>query len=94
MDPQIAVDIGRHAVHTVLVLAAPVLVVAALVGVLTGLLQAVTQINDQTILFVARMIAVVVVLSVCMPWLVEHYTSYSREIFQQIPHIIAGQPAR
>ncbi len=92
MDPQTVIDIGRHAVQTVLVLGAPVLVVAALVGVLVGLLQAVTQINDQTVLFVARMIAVVIVLSICLPWLVEHYTGYSRELFQQIPQNVRGQP--
>ena len=85
MDPQIAIDIGRQSLFTALVLVAPVLVVAALVGVLVGFVQAITQINDQTILFVARIVAVVIVLGVCLPWLVEHYTGFSRELFQQIP---------
>jgi flagellar biosynthetic protein FliQ len=88
MDPQVVVDIGRETVQTVLLLGAPVLVVAAVVGIVVGLLQAVTQIHDPTVLFVARLLAVVVVLGFCLPWLVEHYTQYSREAWQQIPETI------
>lgn len=93
MDPQIAIDTGRQAVHTVLLLGAPVLIVAAAVGIVIGILQAVTQIHDPAILFVSRLVAVVVVLSICLPWLVEQYTGYSREVIRQIPENVVAGPA-
>ncbi len=88
MDPQSVVDISREALQAVLLLSAPVLIVAAIVGIVIGLLQAVTQIHDPTVLFVARLVTVMVVLGVCMPWLVEHYTQYSRDTWQQIPQTV------
>ena len=91
MDPQTVIDIGRQGVFTILLLGAPVLVVAAVVGIVVGLFQAVTQIHDQTILFVARIIAVGVVLAFSLPWLVEHYTQYSRETWEQIPRSITAR---
>ncbi len=91
MEPQIAIDIGRDAVHMALTLSAPVLIVVAVVGVLVGFLQAVTQIQDQSILFAVRLAAAVVVISMCLPWLVEHYTGYSRELIEHIPTTITVQ---
>ncbi len=88
MDPQFAIDIARQSVHTVLLLSAPVLGVALLVGLIVGLLQAMTQIHDQTVLFVARLVAAVIVISICLPWFMEHYTGFSRELIQQIPETV------
>lgn len=88
MDPQSVVDISREGLQAVLVLSAPVMIVAAVIGIVVGLMQAVTQIHDPTVLFVARLVAVMVVLGLCTPWLVEHYTQYSRETWQQIPQTV------
>jgi flagellar biosynthetic protein FliQ len=85
MDPQTVIDLGRQAVLTVVVLGAPVLFVAALVGIVVGFLQAITQIHDPAILFVARLIAVLAVLAIGLPWLAEHCAGYSREVFEHIP---------
>ena len=88
MDPQIAIDVARQSVHMVLLLAAPVLIVGVAVGLVVGVLQAMTQIHDQTVMFVAKLVAAVVVISICMPWFVEHYTGFSRDLIQQIPETV------
>lgn len=88
MDPQVAIDIARQSIHVVLLLAAPVLIVGVVVGIVVGVLQAMTQIHDQTIMFVIRLVAAAVVVSICLPWLVEHYAVFSHELIQQIPNTV------
>jgi len=88
MDPQIAIEIARQSVYLVLLLAAPVLIVGVAVGIVVGVLQAVTQIHDQTLMFVTKLVAAVVVIGICAPWFVEHYSSFSRDLIQQIPETL------
>ena len=88
MDPQVAIEVARQSVHMVLLLSAPVLIVGVIVGVLVGALQAMTQIHDQTILFAVKLAAAVIVISICLPWFVEHYSGFSRDLIQQIPENI------
>jgi len=94
MDPQIAIDVARQSVHLVLLLAAPVLLVGVVVGIVVGALQAMTQIQDQTVMFVTRLVAAIVVISICMPWFLEHYTGFSRDLIQQIPNTIFETTSR
>ena len=89
MDPQSLVEISREAAQAVLVLSAPVLIVALVVGLVIGALQAMTQIQDQTTLFVAKLLATVVVISLCMPWLLQQITEYSRNVIEEIPQTIS-----
>lgn len=88
MDPQIAIEIARQSVYLVLLLAAPVLIVGVVVGIVVGVLQAMTQIHDQTVMFVTKLVAAVIVIGICMPWFVEHYSGFSRDLIQQIPETI------
>ena len=93
MDPQVVIDLSRQALATVLMLAAPVLVVGIVVGIVIGILQAMTQIHDQTVMFVTRLVAAVIVIGICLPWFVEHYSGFSRDLIQQIPEtIFEGTP--
>jgi flagellar biosynthetic protein FliQ len=85
MDPQAAIDLMREAVVMTLLLSAPVLVVAMAVGVVVGLLQAVTQIQEPTISFVPKLVAMLVVLSVSMPWLLTRMIEYFRGLVENIP---------
>ncbi|MGI9517753.1 MAG: flagellar biosynthetic protein FliQ [Pirellulaceae bacterium] len=94
MDPQIAIDIARQSVHAVLWLSAPVLAVALLVGLIVGIMQAMTQVHDQTVLFVAKLVATVIVISICLPWFIEHYTGFSRDLIEQIPETVFDQTPR
>jgi flagellar biosynthetic protein FliQ len=86
MDPQAAVDLARHAIMTTLVICAPVLVAGLVVGLLVGLLQAATQVQEQTLSFVPKLIAMLIVTSIGMPWLVSRLVTYFHDLVQGIPN--------
>jgi flagellar biosynthetic protein FliQ len=90
MDAASATDITREALFTALVIGAPVLLVGVVVALLTGILQALTQIQDQTISFVPKIVAVTVALGFCLPWLVERMVEYSELLITNIPQTIMG----
>ena len=90
MDAQHTVDIGREAMMMALVLGAPVLLAGLAVALLIGLFQALTQIQDQTISFISKLVAMVVALSLCLPWLVERMVVYSHGLISNIPQTIMG----
>jgi flagellar biosynthetic protein FliQ len=85
MDPQAAIDLVREALLMTLLLSAPVLVVAMIVGLVAGLLQAVTQVQEQSISFVPKLVAMLVVLSASMPWLLTRMIEYFRGLVENIP---------
>lgn len=85
MDPQTAVDLARQAVVMTLLVSAPLLIAGTLVGLVIGLLQAVTQIQEQTITFVPKLVTMLVVLSLSMPWLLTRMVEYFRELVVNIP---------
>lgn len=90
MDPQDAVDLSRQAIMITLVISAPALVVGLVVGLVIGLAQALTQIQDQTVSFVPKLVAMVVALGFCLPWLIQRLTEYTQELFADIPRVIMG----
>ena len=90
MNPQDAVDLGRDAIMTTLLVSAPVLVVGILVGLLIGLAQALTQIQDQTVSFVPKILAMVAVLGFCLPWMLQRMAEYSEALITNIPRVISG----
>jgi flagellar biosynthetic protein FliQ len=55
-----------------------------------GLFQAVTQVQDQTISFVPKIVAMVGALALCLPWLVQRMVEYSQELIENIPRIVSG----
>jgi flagellar biosynthetic protein FliQ len=85
MDPQLAIELGREALWTALLVGAPVLLAGMAVGLLIGLLQALTQIQEQTISFVPKIVAMVLVLSFALPWLIAIMVRYSSELITSIP---------
>ncbi|REK15915.1 MAG: flagellar biosynthetic protein FliQ [Planctomycetota bacterium] len=88
MTPQDAVDLGRQAVTVALMLAGPVLVTGLVVALIVGLLQAVTQIQEQTVSFVPKLVAAVLVLSLTLPWLLDQMVQYSRDLIVNIPNTL------
>jgi flagellar biosynthesis protein FliQ len=85
MDAQDAIDLGRQAIWTALLMGSPVLLAGMLVGILIGLLQALTQIQEQTIAFVPKIVAMVMVLSFALPWLITRMMEYSEDLIGGIP---------
>ena len=85
MDVEDAIDLGRQAIWTALLIGSPVLLAGMLVGLLIGLLQALTQIQEQTIVFVPKIVAMVMVLSLALPWLITRMMEYSTDLIGGIP---------
>ena len=88
MDPQDAIDLGREAIAMTLLIGSPVLLAGMLVGLVIGLLQAITQIQEQTVAFVPKLVAMVLVLSLALPWLISQLVEYTHELFTRIPDML------
>lgn len=84
MNPETIAKLATESLLLVLQLSAPLVGVAALVGLLFGFLQAVTQLQDQTTTFAIKLIAVLAVLLLLLPWLGVHMTNYSERIFEML----------
>lgn len=85
MDPQQAVDLGREALLTTTIVAAPVLVAGMTVGLIVGLLQALTQIQEQTVAFVPKLVAMILALAFTMPWILGRLMEFSHGVLTGIP---------
>ena len=85
IDQSTAIDLCRTVLMTVVLLAAPVLIVAAVVGMLTGLLQTIFKVQDQTISFVPKLVACAVVLVVCLPWMFSRLIEFTQMAFSSSP---------
>ncbi len=81
MDVTATLDLGREAVLTALIIAGPVLCVGVLVGIVLSLIQTVTQLHDQTLSLVPKIVAMVLATVVLVPWLAVRMLEYAREMF-------------
>ena len=88
MDAQLAIDVCHTMVWTGLMIAAPILVAGIAVGLVIALLQALTQIQEQTIATVLKIVAMVLVAAYAMPWMTEIMLERSIDIFHTIPRVI------
>jgi len=89
MNPDFVINQGKEALEMILMLSMPMLVVALVVGVAISLFQAVTQIQEMTLTFVPKIIAVFVAMVLAAPWMVETLVSYTRRIFESIPTLLS-----
>ena len=78
---QVAVDLGREALLMAAKLSLPLLLVGLIVGVIISILQAATQVQEQTLSLIPKIIAVVAVLFVIMPWMIQVIVEYTEELF-------------
>ena len=85
MDPQQAIDLTRQAILEALMVVAPVLICGLLVALALGLLQALTQIQEQSITFVPKMVAMILVLGWSLPWIISRLVQYSHDLIAGIP---------
>jgi len=76
-------ELIRHALVLTLFVAAPVLIVGLLVGFIVSLLQAVTQVQEQTLTFIPKIVAMVVCAVLLLPWMCQHVIEFAREAFGQ-----------
>ena len=87
MSPEQVIHVGRQAVETVLLTAAPMLIAAMVIGLLISIFQAATQINEQTMTFIPKIVAVFVTLLIFGPWVIELLVTFTTGILAQIATI-------
>lgn len=85
MTPNEAIDLVRDAILMSLIVAAPLLLVGMVVGLGIGLIQALTQIQDQTVSTVPKLVAMTIAIIICLPWLTDRMLEYSRNLYREIP---------
>jgi len=85
MTPNEAIDLVRDAILMSLIVAAPLLLIGMVVGLGIGLIQALTQIQDQTVSTVPKLVAMTLAIIICLPWLTDRMLEYSRNLYRQIP---------
>lgn len=91
MDNSFVVEVTNQAVKVTMMLAAPMLVGALVVGILVSLFQAVTQINEQTLSFIPKILVIVVALVILSPWMMDTITSFTRDLYVSIPSVVMGK---
>ncbi|UUO07676.1 flagellar biosynthetic protein FliQ [Blastopirellula sp. J2-11] len=90
MDVTTTVDLTREAMMVALWIAAPALVTGMLVGLAIGLLQALTQIQDQTVAFVPKLLAMATAMLFALPWVLERLMVYTETLVTHIPDRLMG----
>ncbi len=88
MTPTTVIEIGRNAVEITLLISAPLFIAALVTGLIVSIFQAATQINEATLSFVPKLIAIFATLIVAGPWMLTMMTDYMRRLFESIPAII------
>ena len=88
MTPEVAVDIIREALSVTSLVVAAIIVPSLLVGLMVAMFQAATQINEQTLSFLPRLLISFMTLIVLGPWLVGQWTEFTTRLIHNIPFVI------
>ena len=88
MTESYILTLGQQAITVALMLAGPVLLVSLLIGVLVSIIQAATQINEVTLSFVLKMAGVIVVIVVLGSWMLEKITSFTYDLYNNLPNLV------
>jgi flagellar biosynthetic protein FliQ len=88
MTPESVMTMGYEAMKLTLLLGAPLLLTALVVGLLISLFQAATQINEMTLSFIPKLLAVFAVLVIAGPWMLGMVLDYMRNLFSSIPQLV------
>jgi flagellar biosynthetic protein FliQ len=88
MTPTTVIELGRSAVELTLLISAPLFLAALVTGLIVSIFQAATQINEATLSFVPKLVAMFVMLILAGPWMITLMTDYMRRLFEMIPGII------
>lgn len=88
MTPQTVMEIGRQAMEVTLMVSAPLLMAALVTGLIVSIFQAATQINESTLSFIPRLVAMFLTLLFAGPWMLQMLVDYIRRLFESIPSLI------
>lgn len=87
-DTQAVISLGQEALHVTLLVSAPLLLTALIVGLVVSVFQAATQINEMTLSFIPKLLAIFAALVVAGPWMLSTMLDYMQRLFNSIPFVI------
>jgi len=88
VGPEQVLDVGRDALWLAVLLAAPLLLSALAIGLLIGIFQAATQIQEMTLSFIPKLIALVAALFIAGPWMLQVAITFARRLYGDIPGLL------
>jgi len=88
MDADTVIDLSQQALYVITMLAAPMLLSALVIGLLIGMFQAATSINEQTLSFIPKLLILVVAVMAAGPWMLTLLLNYTRNLYLSIPGLI------
>lgn len=88
MTPESIMELGQHALYVAMLVAAPLLLTALAVGLLIGVIQAATQINEMTLSFIPKLIAMALVGLVTGPWMLRVLVQFTHHLIANLPDAI------
>lgn len=88
MNPEMIMTLGSRALEIALLIAGPILLVGLVTGLVIGAFQAATSINEQTLSFIPKLLAISATLVFAGPWMLKVLMSYTRELIGSIPSLI------
>lgn len=88
MDMQLLIDIMKETFTIAIFLSAPCLILGLVVGVIISIFQSVTSIQEQTLVFIPKMIAGIVAIMIFLPWMLSSIITYTNKLMEMIPQII------
>jgi flagellar biosynthetic protein FliQ len=88
MTPESVMTMGRQAMEITLLVSAPLLLIALIIGLVVSIFQAATQINEATLSFIPKLVGVFVALVIAGPWMLSVMLDYMRQIFSGIPGMV------
>jgi flagellar biosynthetic protein FliQ len=89
VTPEIVISIGQQALWVTMLIASPMLLSALAVGLLVGMFQAATQINEMTMSFIPKLLVLVLALVVAGPWMLTVIMNFTKQLMEQIPSLIS-----
>ncbi|GIX26320.1 MAG: flagellar export apparatus protein FliQ [Burkholderiales bacterium] len=88
MTPESVMTIARQAIELTAIVSAPLLLSALVTGLVISIFQAATQINEMTLSFIPKLLAILVALALAGPWMLTLLTDYTRRLLESIPAMI------
>ncbi len=88
MDADTVIDLSQQALYVIVMLAAPMLISALAIGLLIGMFQAATSINEMTLSFIPKLLILVVAIMIAGPWMLELILNYMRNLYLSIPGLL------
>ncbi len=87
MTPEMVITIGREAILTMLMVAAPILISGLMIGLTVSILQAITQVHEMTLTFIPKIVVVALSLLIFLPWIINKIVDFTIKLFGIIPSL-------